>query len=161
MRANASKRRQKRTNASKRRGENASKRKQTRANVDKRKQTLTPPFIAVFLHPPLQSAYCSLNLEQIWKGGVEVPILFFMGVGIFPIYETCSKVCDLKHPFGNHPVVRASENGFPRRQALRSKNAAFCVWFVLGGNQSIYLHRSGPRLENGLDSCRSFKGQHD
>ena len=53
MRANADKQTQ--TNASKRRGENASKRKQTRANVDKRKQTLTPPFIAVFLHPPLQS----------------------------------------------------------------------------------------------------------
>ena len=32
-------------------GENANKRKQMRANVDKRKQTLTPPFIAVFLHP--------------------------------------------------------------------------------------------------------------
>ena len=72
MRANASKRRQTRTNASKRRGENASKRKQTRANVDKRKQTLTPPFIAVFYTPPLQSPYFLVFCNSLFSSSVCV-----------------------------------------------------------------------------------------
>ena len=54
MRANANKCRQKLTNASKAEDENASKHRQTQTDA------YTPPFIAIFYTPPLQSPYSSV-----------------------------------------------------------------------------------------------------
>ena len=96
----------------------------------------------------------------IEKGGNPKRLVLWVPVS-FPLHECVDLVgcaldgqaIHLLSKLQDVPLVLA------KATCLRDKMlAAWCCGHINVGNQSIYLHRSGPLLENGLDSPKNRYG---